>query len=178
MLFGKQSWNTHLISQHCKFFLYYCSNHQLYIFSLIRPEHRLLEVYFIRIFKYLSGSHIMFLHWIYKTWSHKNSSLVCAGEIAESLTCTHLDVVISLYKVTNRGSCISASCSVFNAVAAFWCLPIFDNADCWEIYKEVTGSRQIVSPSYLPHPHPSPLESIVCQCNLGKTGCTCPECRS
>lgn len=31
-----------------------------------------------------------------------------------------------------------------NAVAAFYCLPIFDNADCWEIYKEVTDSRQIV----------------------------------
>lgn len=59
----------------------------------------------------------------------------------------------------------------FNAVAAFYCLPIFDNADCWEIYKEVTDSSQIVFFFLLPTPapHPSPSKSIVCQCNLGKT---------
>lgn len=57
----------------------------------------------------------------------------------------------------------------FNAVAAFYCLPIFDNADCWEIYKEVTGSSQIVFFSSYPPQSPThpPFKSIVCQCNLG-----------
>lgn len=56
-----------------------------------------------------------------------------------------------------------------NAVAAFYCLPIFDNADCWEIYKEVTDSRQIVFfllPAQ-PPTRPSPFRNTVCQCNVG-----------
>lgn len=104
----------YLISQHCNSYVNYCSDHWLNFFCWLGLNTGFPEISFINTFKYLSGSYIMFLHWICKTWSHKNILVWCVlRKIAKSLTVIHLDFVISLYKVTNRGSCISASCNVF-----------------------------------------------------------------
>lgn len=133
-----------------------CSDHWLYIFFLIDwawiRAFQIFQLILSNTFKVVLSC--FFIGFV-KLEAIKILVWCVLGKITKSLIFTHLDFVISLYKVTNRGSWISASCNVFNAVAAFYCLPIFDNADCWEIYKEVTDSSQVVFFFLLPTPIPS-----------------------
>lgn len=105
---------THLISQHCQFFLY-CSDHWLSILSLIdqawiQAFQRSISLIHLNAFQVVISC--FFIGFV-KLEAIKILVWCVLGKIAKSLIFTHLDFVISLYKVTNRGSCISASCNVF-----------------------------------------------------------------
>lgn len=106
----------YLISQHCKIFLVLLFRPLVIHFFLlidwvwIQAFQRSISLILLNTFQVVISC--FFIGFV-KLEAIKILVWCVLGKIAISLIFTHLDFVISLYKVTNRGSCISASCNVF-----------------------------------------------------------------